>query len=289
MPPVPAPRPAHSRDASGVSQPSHSRGASVDLSADKKAESEGDDDGDDDEEDDGIYVTLPIKPTAASRPVSVIRTHEPPPMNQVFDLPDSRANTLLGNVSVDSSTKQLMETATAKGPRMVNLVSKSIDSRTKQGWLGKKGGKLGNKGWDRRFFKFQEGELTYYITEKDKTPQGTILLKDMAIVRPSKVTDRHAFRFELETRERTYYFNAESAQDMTEWMMLLGAAIQMFVPSSNEVVGGAMANPDKAGWIKKQANNTRGGWNRRYLAIKDGTLCYYQVSPFYSPDSHLTM
>ena len=31
----------------------------------------------------------------------------------------------------------------------------------------------------------------------------------------------------------------------------------------------------QAGWLKKQGNTFREGWNRRYVAIKDGCLAYY--------------
>ena len=101
-------------------------------------------------------------------------------------------------------------------------------------------------------------------------------MQDVQFTPGQKTDTKHANRFELKTHERVYYLSAETAQEMTEWMMLLGALIQTFKPSPDDLsVGGTMANPDKAGWIKKQGNNFREGWNRRYMAIKDGTLCYY--------------
>jgi hypothetical protein len=36
-----------------------------------------------------------------------------------------------------------------------------------------------------------------------------------------------------------------------------------------------MSNPDKAGWVR-QASSL--GWTKRYMALKDGVLCIYNVS-----------
>jgi hypothetical protein len=53
-------------------------------------------------------------------------------------------------------------------------------------------------------------------------------------------------------------------------------------------VGGTMANPDKAGWIRKQGNTFHEGWNKRYMAIKDGTLCYYTKYEDFVEDRPIT-
>jgi hypothetical protein len=45
--------------------------------------------------------------------------------------------------------------------RVVNLKAIELQQRTKKGWLLKRGGKLGNKGWDRRFFVLENSVLQY--------------------------------------------------------------------------------------------------------------------------------
>jgi hypothetical protein len=63
---------------------------------------------------------------------------------------------------------------------------------------------------------------------------------------------------------------------MTEWLMLLGAVIQKFKPGpGDDQVGGSMSNPAMQGWVKKASHNFHDGWNRRYMAVKEGRLCYY--------------
>ena len=63
-------------------------------------------------------------------------------------------------------------------------------------------------------------------------------------------------RFELDTPTRTWYFNAESVSEMTEWMMLIGALIQENKSKTvDTTTGGSMSNPDKAGWVKIRAND----------------------------------
>jgi hypothetical protein len=45
--------------------------------------------------------------------------------------------------------------------RVVNLKAIELQQRTKKGWLLKRGGKLGNKGWDRRFFVLENSVLQF--------------------------------------------------------------------------------------------------------------------------------
>ena len=140
------------------------------------------------------------------------------------------------------------------------------------GYLEKKGGKLGNKGWDRRYFELANGKLNYYPKERserppDQKPLGIIPLRDMLDVRPTPATkaeSRHRFRFELETQQRTWYFNAHTANDLTQWMMTLGAMIQTYVSSPEDTsIGGRMANPEKCGWVKMRGNDFLQQWTRR--------------------------
>lgn len=57
-----------------------------------------------------------------------------------------------------------------------------------------------------------------------------ITLADMKGVRWSAKTSDSKSRFELETYERTYFLLADSAQDGTEWITLLGTQIALHKP-----------------------------------------------------------
>ncbi|XP_063684519.1 arf-GAP with Rho-GAP domain, ANK repeat and PH domain-containing protein 1-like isoform X2 [Bolinopsis microptera] len=44
----------------------------------------------------------------------------------------------------------------------------------------------------------------------------------------------------------------------------------------DDLLGGEMNSPDKAGLLKKQGNSRLRDWKSRYCAVKDGTFCYYE-------------
>lgn len=256
-----------------------------------------DDYNEDEEEDEGIYVALPILRAQMTNRASSTNVLQKGPSDQSSSAADSadRRSSLMvttDNANSDELAELMARASKQNITRVVNLKSIELEHRTNRGWLNKKGGKLGTKGWDRRWFVFEHGVLKYFKDEKDKKSQGNIPLRDMQdiIFTPSTKTDvKHAFRFELKTHERIYYLSAESAQEMTEWLMLLGALIQTFKPSADDqTVGGGMACPDKAGWIKKQGTNFREGWNKRYMALKDGTLCYYTRYDDFVQDKPIT-
>lgn len=252
----------------------------------------------DEEEGDGRYVPLP-------RPASIfglqgalseefmkspqyqqqqeqqqMRQHARLDQLEKDNLLDRRESTLLSSDSKESLELLAAKAASDTRPRKVNVKPTDVTLRRKTGWLYKRGGITGRKGWDKRWVVYEAGTFSYYARPEDEQPNGTIALREMKSVRPPssmKVDGKHPYRFELETYERTFYFSTDTAQEMTEWMTFLGATIQAYKPTAaDSQVGGSMCSPDKEGWLKKQSNNEfRTVWNRRYVAIKEGTLCYY--------------
>lgn len=163
-------------------------------------------------------------------------------------------------------------------PKKVKLMSKPISERTHEGYLSKKGGVTGKKGWDKRWFRLQNGAMRYYRTATSAKESGVIFVEDMIAVRPTPTVDSRGIynhRFELDTPKRTYYFNAESVADMTEWMMLIGAVITEKQALTTTSVGGNMADPEKAGWVKIKQHDLMQTWKRHYVAIKEGIMCFY--------------
>eukprot|EP00036_Acanthoecidae_sp_10tr_P025997 CAMPEP_0206333220 /NCGR_PEP_ID=MMETSP0106_2-20121207/25167_1 /ASSEMBLY_ACC=CAM_ASM_000206 /TAXON_ID=81532 /ORGANISM="Acanthoeca-like sp., Strain 10tr" /LENGTH=1143 /DNA_ID=CAMNT_0053766093 /DNA_START=46 /DNA_END=3478 /DNA_ORIENTATION=+ len=162
--------------------------------------------------------------------------------------------------------------------RMCAVERKDVSERTKQGFLSKKGGKAGTKGWDKRWFDLSGGELKYF-RDKEKKPNGVIPVNQMVDIRPTvsgNAGGKHSFRFELDTPDRTYYLSADTVAEMTEWMMLIGAFIQAEKKDGkSETVGGDMGEPDKAGWLLVRGKDLRQKWIRHYLAIKGDTMCLY--------------
>lgn len=101
--------------------------------------------------------------------------------------------------------------------------SKEVSKRTKQGFLSKRGGPTGRKGWDKRWFDLSDGELKYF-RDKEKKPAGVISVSQMVDVRytASGKSDKHAFRFELDTPDRTFYLSAETVSESESRLYRVG-------------------------------------------------------------------
>ncbi len=127
------------------------------------------------------------------------------------------------------------------------------DEHTREAWLYKRGGRTGFKGWDRRWCVYRNGRLSYFLEQTDTKPQGNVRgrglshnltpnhtqqgeipLTSMVAVRwtPTSSDSKYLNRFELETHERIYYFSADTSDEMTRWMTLLGIEITMHKPPS---------------------------------------------------------
>ncbi|EGD72990.1 ADP-ribosylation factor GTPase activating protein 1 [Salpingoeca rosetta] len=217
----------------------------------------------DDGEDDGAYFVMPRCST------STARKNRP----QRVNLAQRRESTLLAATVNPEDLGEFLRASDNALPiiqlKQANMSASA--SVSKQGYLSKRGGLRGKKGWDRRFFVYDRGTLSYYVREGDEKPQGLITLSDMKAVRwGAKSSDVSKSRFELETYERTYFLSAETAQDATEWVTLLGTQIALHKPAPT--VGGNMCDPDKEGWLRQKIGFS---WVRRYLAVKDDTVCIY--------------
>ena len=206
----------------------------------------------------GIYVPLP---SYNIRPVSL-----------------SGRSKLTNPSSADIYSPDTVSRSLEAKPELKRIPMKHVEisDRSKKGFLSKRGGENGNKGWDRRWFEYENGVLNYF---KGTKCQNTIPLRNMKGVRATenKLFDgKHGFLFELDTMDRTFFLSSESLHEMTEWMVLLGAVIQNYKPTSEEKMeGGSMAEPDKAGWIKLKGTHFLEGWTKIYFVIKGEKVAYY--------------
>jgi hypothetical protein len=94
----------------------------------------------------------------------------------------------------------------------------------KRGFLTKQGEK--NKGWRKRYFILQENELSYYKSEKDSTPAGTIILEPSTMI--SFIDERQVEKqncFAIVLGKRTYYLNCDDDEQLNEWIYSLRAGV----------------------------------------------------------------
>lgn len=105
-----------------------------------------------DDDDDGSYVTM-AGPRNSLSPDQFAelagKGAAGPPLPRRHPGPTSSAAGSGG----DGETKNL---------EVIQLKSKTVSERTKEGYLNKKGGKNGTKGWDKRWFELSGGVLKYY-------------------------------------------------------------------------------------------------------------------------------
>ena len=93
-----------------------------------------------------------------------------------------------------------------------------------EGWLNKLGGSgLTPRNWRRRWFVLKGGNLYYYKTAYDVSALGLVKLNGYSLQATQDSKKKFAFQLSKEG-ERTYYFIADTAEDMSKWMSLLESA-----------------------------------------------------------------
>ncbi|KAG7400153.1 hypothetical protein PHYBOEH_006861 [Phytophthora boehmeriae] len=99
---------------------------------------------------------------------------------------------------------------------------------TLQGWLYKQGGFV--KNWKKRWFVAREGKMMYYHTPSDATPLGVVNLRRVTVeiceAREVNARNKNLHFFKVvppSADQRTYFFGANSQQDLVGWIHVLGA------------------------------------------------------------------
>lgn len=93
----------------------------------------------------------------------------------------------------------------------------------KEGYLMKQGGGTFSYDWKRRWIVLKGPLLSYYKDTKDKLPAGAINIMEaqIGIVKDRKKVGGKDFCFQLETKERVFYFWANTSGEMDAWINTL--------------------------------------------------------------------
>ena len=94
---------------------------------------------------------------------------------KVVDSDDEDTGQFVAIPRPSSSAVELSEPSTPM-TKKVNLISKAVSERTHEGYLSKKGGIKGNRGWDKRWFSLHDGTLLYYKTRGLTKESGVVLV-----------------------------------------------------------------------------------------------------------------
>lgn len=111
-------------------------------------------------------------------------------------------------------------------PARARAESAPVPMQPMMGWLYKQGGFV--KNWKKRWFVAREGKLMYFYGASDPTPLGVVDLRRVTVdvCTPEEINARnhclHYFKvMPLRRDQRTYYFGADTEQDMIKWIHML--------------------------------------------------------------------
>ncbi|XP_021342197.1 arf-GAP with Rho-GAP domain, ANK repeat and PH domain-containing protein 2-like isoform X1 [Mizuhopecten yessoensis] len=141
------------------------------------------------------------------------------------------------------------------------------------GYLYKQGGQKGNKGWRKRWVIFNGKSVRYYANAKSQVSKRIVPVTCMTgVTNQIKANDTHKFKFNVETKNRTFQFAAETLDDCTHWCSCLMAAILTKPPSEAVLEGGEMNYPDRQGSIRFERYR-----RNLHVVLKGGRMCYYNT------------
>ncbi|KAJ3092526.1 hypothetical protein HK102_006303, partial [Quaeritorhiza haematococci] len=100
----------------------------------------------------------------------------------------------------------------------VNLELMKNEKVVKSGWMKKKGEK--RKRWKRRWFVLRATKIAYYKNEREYELLHIIHLENVHAIAPVERKKRQNV-FGVVTKQRTYFFQAFSPEEMEEWMSML--------------------------------------------------------------------
>lgn len=129
----------------------------------------------------------------------------------------------------------------------------------REGFLTKRGQTI--QSWKRRWFVLSENKLSYYASQRDPSPLGVIMLDYCTVTDGDEKELGKKFSFELFTPDRTFYFAADSEQDLADWMSVLRSG------DNKEV--------KKEGFLIKQGLGVK-TMKRRWFALKDNLYYYHE-------------
>ena len=83
------------------------------------------------------------------------------------------------------------------------------------------------KNWKRRYFVLEGYTLKYYKDESEGVEAGSINVADCVSVKGAEDATKKPNSLLLQAGERTFYFVADTHQEKTDWINVLGKAIIM--------------------------------------------------------------
>ena len=107
--------------------------------------------------------------------------------------------------------------------------------------------------WRKRFFCLRSSKVLEYYKSVDGDLKGVVNLEDCKAVHADLSHKKYKHVFDIETRDRTYYFVASSAEDMKNWVDTICHVCAFSLQSSTVVIGEWFVN-----WIEREGGKNGG-------------------------------
>jgi len=110
-----------------------------------------------------------------------------------------------------------------------DITADQIQNPDFAGWLIKQGGQ--RKNWKKRWFVLKDCVLYYFPTNKGTKAKGMIMLPSYNLWVAKEIKKKYAFKA-VHVSARTYYFVAQSYEDMKKWMKYMHEAAVISKPAA---------------------------------------------------------
>jgi hypothetical protein len=111
--------------------------------------------------------------------------------------------------------------------RSLSVMLNDSDPPLRTGLLSKKG--FIRKNWKQRWFVLRPTALSYYRSDKDKEPRGSIPISNKSVLKSSSINSKPGFELQSATSDRVYLITCASEAERDEWVSAIERLIQAAV------------------------------------------------------------
>lgn len=155
-----------------------------------------------------------------------------------------------------------------------------ISLTSKKGNVTKQGAK--RKNWKKRWFVLHDDTLSYYKSQNDSYPAGSVKIEvDSLVMFVDEFQIGKKNCFAIVTKNRNYYMVCDLEEEVSEWVYALRASVyyanlkKVYNDPRNFLRGDQAKRVEKKGVLKKQGGSFK-SIKTRFFVLKDSALSYYK-------------
>ncbi|EDV21477.1 uncharacterized protein TRIADDRAFT_59978 [Trichoplax adhaerens] len=143
---------------------------------------------------------------------------------------------------------------------------KAASSMAREGYLTVSKSRIPS---EKIWVKYDSKTLKFYDNEEKNKLLDIVPVSEMKSAEIKSDNAKSGFKFVLDTFPEQYNFKTGTFEDVQLWVMALTSGIIKETRRVEELTGGNMENPTKAGYLK------RSGGKKLFMVIKDQYICCY--------------